>query len=154
MTFLSENKADVATIVVSLIGGLFVYSILSYLLVAQRISISVAVAMSILIMGLTKYYCTPYCDIYHPLSEDSERSDTSPISEPRGGQVNVDEFLFFILFVAIYAIVLAICTSIPKPDSSTFVGWNDIGAGSIIQLAGCNYAFFLCTWICDSPHYN
>ena len=52
-----------------------------------------------------------------------------------GDQANVNESLLFILFVAIYAIILAICTSFPKPDSSTFVSWNDVGAGNIIQLA-------------------
>lgn len=132
MTFPIENKAGVATIAVSLIGGLFVYAILSYLLVAQRISIPVAVAMFMLILGLTRYYSTSYDDNYHTRSEDF---DTSLKIKSYSDQCNVNKFLFFILFATLYAIILAICVSVSKSDSSIFVSWNDISGSNIIQLA-------------------
>jgi len=130
LTLLIKNKAEVATISVSLIGGLFVYAILSYLLVAQRISFPVAVAMFILILGLTRYYSTSYDDNYHTRSED-----TSLKSKFYGEPCNVNKFLFIILFAALYAIILAICVSISKSDSSIFVSWNDVSGSNIIQLA-------------------
>ena len=51
-----EMRDYLTTMLVSIFSGLFVYFMLSYLLIADRVTIPTSFAISILIFGLIEYY--------------------------------------------------------------------------------------------------
>src|SRR5438093_3864834 len=118
------------SIISSFSSGLFVYFVLSYLLVMPRISIPISVSVSTLIFGLTRYYRAPYSDKHDtksiaPNSTLSSYDDSDGVNDPQPVTI----------FVILYGIILAISTFISKPESNIFISWSQIGASGIIQLA-------------------
>jgi hypothetical protein len=132
------------TIISSISSGVFVYFVLSYLLISARITIPLSIIMSILIFGLTRYYSTSY-DLNHHIqytrpneigtSEDGQSySDSDKENQPQ----------YLIIFVALYSILLVTSTFISKPDSEMFLSWSNIDAIGVIQLgAAIMLTFFM-----------
>jgi hypothetical protein len=99
--------------------------------------------MSTLIFGLTRYYSTP-------LSGYGSQSTTSNIICDSENKKSIDdgngtnEGQYNLIFVIIYAILLAVCALISKPDSNIFANWNEIGPVGITQLvAAIMLTFFI-----------
>jgi hypothetical protein len=139
------DKLDyITTIIGSSIAGLVVYSILSYLLVAARITIPAAVVISLLIFGLTKYYSTSYLDI------NKTRADNPTLRDDRHDDIHVRDYeiengsLSTILFVIIFVIMIVISSFSFIQDFHIFTNWEAIGAIGIVQLGA---AIMLCFFI-------
>jgi hypothetical protein len=57
--FIEKNFYLLSTILASLIGGLFINSVRGYVHLPQKNTIPVAIQISLLLFGLTRYYSTP-----------------------------------------------------------------------------------------------
>ena len=122
-------------IISSLGGGLFVYFVLSYLLVMPRITIPISVSMYTLIFGLTRYYSTSYSDRQHTESIVPNSTLPSEDGRPNRDRDSINDPQPVIIFVILYGILLAISTFSSKPESNIFISWSEIAASGIIQLA-------------------
>jgi hypothetical protein len=136
--------SDMLTVINSLVASLFVYLLLSYISVTQRVSVPVSIFMFTLILGLTRYYSKPYNDNNHIENESS----TPPVTEDDIG--NNDEVqenyrtISTLLFSAIFAILIIICVFNVNLNSSIFISWNELDAIGVVQLGvGIGLSFFL-----------
>jgi hypothetical protein len=144
LTLQFRNKQILITITGSLVAALFVYSLLSYLFIAPRITIPVSIIMSILIFGLTRYYDTLR-------TKGDERENGNSILERNsqndthaGDHKNVNGQLASGIFIIIFAILILISSVTYGQEFHIFIDWNEIGIFSIIQLAA---AIMLCFFI-------
>jgi hypothetical protein len=132
---------DLTTVISSLSCGIFVYFVLSYLLVSSKITIVISIIMSMLIFGLTRYYLTSYDDKegllkpVRPAEIASSKCINSHCHSNKKTQSSI------IIFICIYVIVLTICAFISKPDSHIYLNWSNIEATDILQLTA---AILLC----------
>ena len=140
---ISIRDSNLITAIIPIISSIFIYFILSYLLIPSKITIPLSIIMSTLIFGLTRYYSTPP-------SEHGSQSTTSNIIWDSENNKSIDdgngnnESQYSLVFVIIYGILLAVCALISKPDSHIFVNWNEIGPVSITQLvAAIMLTFFI-----------
>lgn len=144
MTSLFQHKHYVITIIGSIIPALFVYSVLSYLFVAPRITIPVSIIISTLVFGLTRYYAASHVDIkktqagYPSLRASQENGNHSRDHKKKNGPLSS------ILFVTIFIIVILISSLTLKQDFHIFINWSEIGGMGIIQLGA---AIMLCFFI-------
>src|SRR5438093_213945 len=130
---------------VSVFGGVVIYSVLSHVLVPHQITIPVAIIMSILIFGLTRYYSHSKLPYESNNSDQKPNSDyNSDVREGRQNQISSTLSLSkLILFAVIFATALFIDT-LSKPDLSVFTNWSYFGPMDIIQLgASIMLTFFL-----------
>jgi len=79
----------------SIIAGLVIYSVLSYLLIPQRIIIPISIIMSMLIFGLIEYYSRLHID-----SNYIEDLNTSLRNDQKNDVLNTDrrEIDLYLLF--------------------------------------------------------
>ena len=79
MTFQFENKHYLYLGLVSILPGLLIYYILSFLFVIPKITIPISIVIPILIFGLIRYYSTSYFDSSTPNKDstlkDNQKSD-------------------------------------------------------------------------------
>jgi len=132
---------DPKTVISSIICGIFVYFVLSYLLVSFKVTIVISTVMSILIFGLTRYYLRSYDDtggLLKPVKSDEMASSKSINSHYHSSNKNQSSA---VIFICIYVILLIICTFVSKPDSDIYLNWSNINAIGIIQLGA---AIMLC----------
>ena len=117
---------------------------LSYIRVEAKIAIPAAIAISLLILGLTKYYSRTYVDIQTAghtvatLRKDEQSGITATISK------NVNIHPSTVLFIAIFAVLILISSFTYTHDFHTFTNWSNVGITSIIQLGA---AIMLCFFI-------
>jgi len=131
-------------IIGSVFGGLFTYTILSYLLVSSKITIPLSIVFPILIFGLTKYYSRSDIDINklkgEYLSHSKSQKNDTPTRNAKKETSNVPG----ILFVAIFAISILISSFAYQQEFHIFINWNEIGSRDIIQLGS---AIVLCFFL-------
>jgi hypothetical protein len=130
-------------ITISISTGLFSYFVLSYLLVAPKITIPLSIVFPMLTFGLTKYYSTSNFDINkrqdQNLAQTNIQHDEIPPTYDKNGS-NVSS----ILFVVIYAIAILISSSAHQQEFHIFINWNEIGTTDIFQLgASIALCFFI-----------
>jgi len=130
----------------SVLSALFVYSVLSYLLITPRITIPVSIITSILVFGLTRYY-----DSFRTLTDSNERqNENSMIENSHDNDVHVRNSknenwqLSSVLFVTFFAILILISSFTNGQKFHIFINWNEIGILGIIQLGA---AIMLCFFI-------
>jgi hypothetical protein len=144
LNFSFQNNPSYATLICCISAGIFIYFILTYLLVGSKISVPISIIIAILIFGLTRYYST----------SSDERQYTQPVSPNAIGVAESqdayndrdkdNEYRFGIIFVGIYLLLLAICTFISNTDSHIFVSWSELNATGITQLgAAILLSFFM-----------
>jgi hypothetical protein len=134
-------------IIGSVFGGLFTYSILSYLLVSSKITIPLSIVFPILIFGLTKYYSRSDIDINKLKGEDltdSKRQHNDITTRNVKNVKKETSKVSSILFVAIFAISILISFFAPQQEFHIFIKWNEIGSRDIIQLGS---AIVLCFFL-------
>ena len=139
-----EKRDYLITISGSIFAGLFIYFILSYLLISDRITILISVAISILIFGLTRYYSLLPVDTTNSQSEfpSSRNNKIDPIDIRNHEQETLG--LSGILFAIIFVILIIVCSLHYKQDFHIFTSWNEINATGIIQLgAAIMLSFFV-----------
>ena len=137
----------------SIIAGFSVYFVLSLLLVEPRTVVPIAIAMSALIFGLTKYYDGLCVTINQTDEIDSKLKD-------KENNINISVYKnenwkpSTITFVTIFALLIFISSFLSsKQDFHIYVAWNEIGVSGIIHLAAAimlcffvpGYAIVLCT---------
>jgi len=127
----------------SIIAGLVVYSVLSYLLMPTRIIVPISVIMSILIFGLIEYYSRPQIDPYY--TEDRRSSLRNSEQNHVGRTMQIENgSLSIVTFVILFAIILAIPAFTNNEVTDIYIHWNGIGVSDIINLAA---AIMLCFFI-------
>jgi hypothetical protein len=139
------KKLDYLTTAIgSIVTGLVVYSMLSYLLVVPRITIPIAIVISLLTFGLTKYYSTLYVDTDRTQRGNlTLRGDREDYIQDRDHEKE-NGSLSTILFVTIFGIMIVISSFSLKQDFHIFTNWNDISVFGTVQLAT---AIMLCFFI-------
>jgi hypothetical protein len=142
---LNFEKSDyLTTIIGSIFSGFFVYSVLSYLYVAPRITIPISIVMSMLIFGLTKFYSTSYIDTNGTQDRNSIFRDNHQNDMHARDHKKENGLLSTVIFVTIFTIAIVISAFSYKQEFHIFVNWNDIGGIGIIQLVS---AIMLCFFI-------
>jgi len=136
--------SDVLTVINSLVASLFVYFLLSYISVSQRVSVPVSIFMFTLILGLTRYY-SKHSGNKHIENESSTPRVTSKEYTGNNGEFQENyRIISTLLFSVIFAILLIICVFNVNLNSSIFISWNEVDAVGIVQLGvGIALAFFL-----------
>jgi len=131
-------------IIGSVLSALFVYSVLSYLLITPRITIPVSIITSILVFGLTKYYDSFRTDSNERQNEKSTIENSHDNDVPVRNVKNENWQLSSILFITIFAILILISSFTNGPEFHIYSNWNEIGILGIIQLGA---AIMLCFFI-------
>lgn len=128
----------------SIVSSLFVYFVLSYLSVTQRVTIPVSFLMFTLIFGLTRYYSTPYNQNDYACSGKSKLNNSSQKGISIRNENKENELPSIILFLTIFVIVIVTCALISKTNFGIFMPWNKFDGISLIQLgAAIALSFFL-----------
>jgi hypothetical protein len=137
--------SDVLTVINSLVASLFVYFLLSYISVSQRVSVPVSIFIFTLILGLTRYYSKSNRD-----NKQIENESSTPRVTSANDIGSNDEFkenyrtISTLLFSVIFAILIIICVFNPNLNSSVFISWNELDVLNVVQLVvGIALSFFL-----------
>jgi len=127
----------------SLVTAFFVYSVLSYLFVESKISISVSIIISILVYALTYYYNTTLLEdnkIIHSRSLPNV-NNLNEITENNKIESSKSSNL---IFVTIFASSIIVCSLNYSHDFHIFTNWNEINSTGLIQLGA---AIMLCFFV-------
>jgi hypothetical protein len=140
----SKNSITISLISGTLITGISVYIVLSYLLIPARISFPISVAFSLLSLGLIKYYSITYHfstnTRFGNNDSNAESIDISKDSYPlKTGRLSN------IVFVSIFISSLLICIFLSKPEvDNIYTSWYNVGVVGLITLAaGIILSFFI-----------
>jgi hypothetical protein len=143
LTFQLEKKHYLFTSLVSIIPGLFVYFILSYLFVVPRITVPISILLPILIFGLIRYYSTS--KIYANTHDaDSNLNDNGLNDIQEQDRKRQNGAVASIFFAAIFAVLIVIFAFSGSDNFHVFIEWKEIGVIGIIQLV---VAVALCFFI-------
>ncbi|HKQ21589.1 MAG TPA: hypothetical protein VJS91_06090, partial [Nitrososphaeraceae archaeon] len=141
---MANNSMIVSSISGTLITGLSIYFVLSFLLIPSSITIPMSISISLLSLGLIRYYTTTEGKEYNTQSGNNDSIDeTGNIDD--GYETKISEYKSIIIFVALFLASLIICTFFSDPEvGSIFTSWNTIDAIGIIGLgAGIAISFFM-----------
>jgi hypothetical protein len=130
--------------IVCAIAGICVYSVLTYVLVAPRITIPISIIISILIFGLTRYYTASHVDVTDTQDRNSARRDNPDDHIKRNEEKRKSVPISTSLFVIIFTMLILICIFTPKQNFHIFVNWSEIGILGIAQLCA---AIMLCFYV-------
>ncbi|HKQ21497.1 MAG TPA: hypothetical protein VJS91_05620 [Nitrososphaeraceae archaeon] len=113
----------------SVLAGFAVFTVLSYLLVPQRITIPLSLTIGILIFGLTKYYSMS-------TENDIRESELNTTSQNYAGTI---------VFVGLFISALLVVNIFPHNDNpGLFTEWQNINATNMIEvLSAIGICFFL-----------
>ena len=132
----------------SIIAGFLLYSLLSYLFVDPKISITASISLSVLIFGLTNYYNN--LKIYTDQSTDLDSFSNSNSSN-KGVNGTNDKYYTMekrrgsvIIFVTIYVVLLLISSLTHEQTFNIFIKWNQISFVEFVQLG---IAIMLCFFL-------
>jgi hypothetical protein len=128
----------------SILSGLFVYIVLTYLLIAPKITIPTSIAIFGLIFGLTIYYSSIPAHSNRKAQLDIALKDEQEYDIHAQDQHSRNENLSNILFVAIFGILIIISSISYTQDFHIFTNWENIDAIGIVQLGA---AIMLCFFI-------
>jgi hypothetical protein len=130
---LNLKTSEILIIINSLASSLFVYFLLSEILVTQTITIPVSILMFALILGLTRYYSK---------SNSSKIEIGTRVSAPetthRKSQHTVQANNFTVstmLFPVIFAILIAVSILSFNMNSTIFIPWSSVDVIGFIHLA-------------------
>lgn len=144
MTIQSRKYNYLIASIGSIFSGLFVYTVLSYLLISPRITVPFSIAISGLVLGLTIYYST--LPAHSRRTENSERvlTDIEQYEfEAQDNQHNGGRLSNF-LFILIFTTLIIISSLTYSQNSHVFVNWNQISVIEFIQLGS---AISLCFFV-------
>jgi hypothetical protein len=144
MTIQFKKYGYFSALVGPILSGLFVYIVLTYLLIAPRITIPTSIAIFSLIFGLTIYYSSIQSHSNRRAQLDIAVMDEQEYDIDAQDQHSRKENLSNILFVSIFGILIIISSISHTQDSHVFTNWKQISAIEIIQLGS---AVLLCFFI-------
>ncbi len=128
----------------TLITALSVYFMLTFLLIPSSITIPMSISISLLSLGLIRYYTNSEGKKYNTQSgnngSSNELGNTNDDFEN-----NISEFKSIIIFVLLFFTSLIVCTFFSDPEvGMIFKSWNTIDIKGIIGVgAGIAISFFM-----------
>ena len=127
-----------------LITALSIYFVLSFLLIPSSITIPMSISISLLTLGLIKYY-TNSEDKKHYTQNGNNGSADELGNNNNNYEINISEYRSFITFVVLFLASLLVCTFFSNPEVGLiFKSWNTIDIIGIIGLgAGIAISFFM-----------
>ncbi len=141
MTLQFEKKHYLYLALVSILPGLLIYHILSYLFVIPRITIPISIIIPILIFGLIRYYSSSHFDI-NTSNKDSILKGNQKSDLDEHDHKKTISAARSISFAVIFAL-LVVTFAFSKPeDVHLFAEWKDIDLIGIIQLGIANSLCF------------
>ena len=141
MTLQFEKKHYLYLALVSILPGLLIYHILSYLFVIPRITIPISIIIPILIFGLIRYYSTSYFDI-NTSNKDSILKGNLKSDLDEYDHKKTNSAVISASFATIFAL-LVVTIAFSKPeDVHIFAEWKYMGIIGNIQLVIANSLCF------------
>ena len=134
----------ISTISGTLITGVSVFIVLSYLLIPSSITIPISISISLLSLGLIKYYT-----VSEGKNDNTQSGNNGPDRESneQGDQheIKIRESNSIIIFVFLFSASLIICSFFSNPELRLiFKSWNTVDMIGIIGLgAGIVVSFFM-----------
>jgi hypothetical protein len=129
-----QREVIVSLVLATLITGISVYYVLSYLLIPMNFTLPICVTMAFLSFGLTRYYYIQYN------IKSGSQSDTNDLEGSSGNssvenEENIQGRTSKIIFVIVYLTLLVVSVfSIPRLDS-VYTSWRLLDITNIIELA-------------------
>jgi hypothetical protein len=135
----------ISLIVGTLITGISIYIVLSYLLVPPRITFPISILMSSLSFGLVSYHFIPYKNNIGIRYGSNGSSDSSKNIDLDRNKIKSGSYISNIIFVFVFLASLVICSVFAKPDlEHIYKSWYAIGILELVTLgAGIILSFFL-----------
>ena len=131
------NKYNLYVLLGPVLTGIFIFVILYYLLVPLRINLPLTIVMSVLVLGLTKYYLPN--DHYF----NKVLSDKAAVIDNNKKQIMDEKTRSSLLFVIVYSIFLAI-TFFTSDSSNIFVPWSQFTSHDTVKLiSSIGLGFFI-----------
>ena len=141
MTFQFENKHYLYLGLVSILPGLLIYYILSFLFVIPKITIPISIVIPILIFGLIRYYSTSYFDSSTP-NKDSTLKDNQKSYIDEYDHKKTISAVRSITFATVFTLLVVTFAFSQSDDVHLFAEWKDIDLIGIIQLGIANSLCF------------
>ena len=144
MNLAVEKKSLISLVSATLLTGISVYFVLSYLLIEIKFVLPICISIALLSLGLTRYYSVSnekVIDNQYQSKDFVANSEYSSTSD----QNNIQKGISNIAFVFIYSVLLIICAffSIPRLDV-VYTSWNLLSLSYIPELiAGILLCFIL-----------
>ena len=134
----------ISLILGTLITGISVFIVLSYLLVPWRITFPISIFMSSLSFALVKYYYISSKNNVDIRYVNNYSSNSSKSNSDRN-KIKGQQYISNIIFVLVFLASLIICLVFSKPDlAHVYTSWHAIGIIDLVTLgAGIILSFFL-----------
>ena len=135
----------ISLIVGTLITGVSVYIVLSYLLVPPRITFPISIFMSSLSFGLVSYHFISYKNNIDIQYGSNDSRNTSKNIDLDRNKIKDGLYISNIIFIFVFLASLVICSVLSKPDlEHIYESWYAIGIIELVTLgAGIILSFFL-----------
>jgi hypothetical protein len=132
-------------IVCTLITGISVYVVLSYLFVPPKLTIPLSVFMSSLSVGLVNYHFFSYKSNMELQYGSNDPIDSSKSIDFDKNKTNGDHYISNTIFVIVYLVSLLVCSVFSEPHlEHIYKSWFTIGAIELVSLgAAIILSFFL-----------
>jgi hypothetical protein len=114
----------------SVLSGISVYFILSYLFVPNTITIPTAIIMSILVFGLARYHA-----INNSMQHADQNRFTNIVNQNGiNSNTNLPLSVSNVVFIIIYLITLIVTGFFSNPYQDLFIPWNQFNPAQVILL--------------------
>lgn len=122
-------------IVCTLITGISVYVVLSYLFVPPKLTIPLSVFMSSLSVGLVNYHFFSYKSNMELQYGSNDPIDSSKSIDFDKNKTNGDHYISNTIFVIVYLVSLLVCSVFSEPHlEHIYKSWFTIGAIELVSL--------------------
>ena len=128
----------------TLITALSIYFVLSFLLIPSSLTIPMSISISLLSLGLIRYYTTSEGKKYNTQSGNNDSKHETG-NKNDDNEIKISEYRSIIIFVPLFLASLIICTFFSEPEVGLiFTSWKTIDVVGIIGLgAGIAISFFM-----------
>ena len=135
----------ISLIIGTLITGISIYIVLSYLLVPPRITFPISTFMSSLSLGLIRYYFISYKNNVDFRYGGNDSSNSSKSIDSDRNKIKGGLYISNIIFVFVFLASLVICLVFSKPDlEHIYKSWYAIEIIDLVTLGvGIILSFFL-----------
>jgi hypothetical protein len=125
----------ISLILGTLITGISVFIVLSYLLVPWRITFPISIFMSSLSFGLVKYYYISSKNNVDIRYVNNYSSNSSKRIDSDRNKIKSELYISNIIFVLVFLASLIICLVFSKPDlAHVYTSWYAIGIIDLVTL--------------------
>ena len=139
-----EKKSIFLLVSATLLSGISVYFVLSYLLIGMEFVIPICISMALLSLGLTRYYSALHEKVIDNRHHSRNFVSNSQYSST-DDQKNIQEWVSKVLFLFFYSGLLVVCAFLSTPRLDVvYTSWNLFNPSHILELlAGILLCFIL-----------